>query len=481
MSRRGVPEGPLGGLGARGARARVAPVDEAAMQAKLRELRSVMAKERTARTEMHSAMEANGGRIWSSSKPTTLRSRDGGLKLRELTAEELERIQRAKDRAAASDRAAAIAAVTAGRARSRSGRRVLDPLDASVFSAPAQSSARSRPGSASSSGPQSDYVAEHVPVRATNAVYAPPRANARRAREGGSAARAPGGAILTAPAAPPAPRPPAARPASRPASQRRRALSARASGLSTSGRAADVWHPDANDMIEPMGDDMIEPAGGAELGARRARAFFSNAGDAETMTFQNVSEHPSETFQNVSSETFRNDAGLEKTHARVRIVHDPDSLLEGEVDEAANRAAFAEALRSWRGGEENENASSCLTATTRKEKENPPSFSTSAGGSLLDGAFDEAANRRAFAEALGEWRGETNGEANFKKPNVPAMETQTESPPGPLRKTRAAPAKPSAPPGASYFERLRAGNVERLAGKDAADAVRSSSSKQCRQ
>jgi hypothetical protein len=471
MSRRGVPEGPLGGLGARGARARVAPVDEAAMQAKLRELRSVMAKERTARTEMHSAMEANGGRIWSSSKPTTLRSRDGGLKLRELTAEELERIQRAKDRAAASDRAAAIAAVTAGRARSRSGRRVLDPLDASVFSAPA-ASARSRPGSASSSGPQSEYVAEHVPVRATNAVYAPPRANARRAREGGSAARAPGGAILPAPAAPPAPRPPAARPASRPASGRR-ALSARASGLSTSGRA-DVWHPDANDMIEPMGDDMIEPVGGAEVGARR-RAFFSNAGDAETMTFQNVSER-SETFQNVS-ETFRNDAGLE-THARVRIVHDPDSLLEGEVDEAANRAAFAEALRSWRGGEEN--ASSRLTTMTRKE--NPPSFSE-AGGSLLDGAFDEAANRRAFAEALGEWRGETNGEAKKKKsgePNVPAMETQTESPPG-ARKTRAAPAKPSAPPGASYFERLRAGNVERLAGKDAADAVRSSSSKQCRQ
>ena len=240
-----------------------------------------------------------------------------------------------------------------------------------------------------------------------------------------------------------------------------------------------MWHPDANDMIEPMGDDMIEPGvGGAELGARR-RAFFSNAEtNAETMTFQNVSER-SETFQNVSETFIRNDAGLETRTSRVRIVHDPDSLLEGEVDEAANRAAFAEALRSWRGGEENENASSCLTATTRKEKENPPSFSTSAGGSLLDGAFDEAANRRAFAEALGEWRGETNGEAMEK--NVPAMETQTESPPGPLRKTRAAPAKPSAPPGASYFERLRAGNVERLAGKDAADAVRSSSSKQCRQ
>ena len=220
---------------------------------------------------------------------------------------------------------------------------------------------------------------------------------------------------------------------------------------------------------------MIEPVGGAEVGAEvgaRRRAFFSNAGDAETMTFQNDDV----------SETFSDDAGLGtmtaslRSHARVRIVHDPDSLLEGEVDEAANRAAFAEALRSWRGGEENASSSD---ATTRKE--NPPAFSE-AGGSLLDGTFDEAANRRAFAEALGEWRGETNGEAKKKKsgePNVPAMETQTESPPG-ARKTRAAPAKPSAPPGASYFERLRAGNVERLAGKDAADAVRSSSSKQCR-
>jgi hypothetical protein len=197
------------------------------------------------------------------------------------------------------------------------------------------------------------------------------------------------------------------------------------------------------------------------------------------------------TFSNVSETFGAGLAGLEtrdsvslrslRSHARVRIVHDPDSLLEGEVDEAANRAAFAEALRSWRGGEAF--ASSSSDATTRREfqenQENPPAFSEP-GGSLLDGAFDEAANRRAFAEALGEWRGEDRQKKKSGEPNVPAMETQTESPPG-ARKTRAAPAKPSAPPGASYFERLRAGNVERLAGKDAADAVRSSSSKQCRQ
>ena len=122
-----------GPLGVRGMPARVSSVDETAIQAKLRELRVAMARERTARTEVNATMEANGGRIWSSSRPSMLRSRDGGLKLRELTAEELERIQRAKDRAAVSDRAAAISAVTAGSARNRSGRR-LDPLNSSVIS-----------------------------------------------------------------------------------------------------------------------------------------------------------------------------------------------------------------------------------------------------------------------------------------------------------------------------------------------------------
>ena len=441
MARRGGPEGALGGLGVRGARARVSPVDEAAMQAKLRELRSVVAKERTARTEVHSAMEANGGRIWSSSKPTTLRSRDGGLKLRELTAEELERIQRAKDRAAASDRAAAIAAVTTGRARSRSGRRVLDPLDKSVVVSAFAASARSRPGSASSSGPQSPRV-EHVVVRATNSVYAPPlRGNARWAREG-----APDGAILSDAVTRPAPRPPAARPGSRPGSARR-VLSARESGLSglpPSARLVDGWHPDANDMIEPMGDP--EPAGG--------RAF-RRAGDAEAMTFGDDDHHD----------------------AAVVAIETP-SLLEGALDEAANRAAFAEALREWRGGGTETRTDAPASET---EKENAARSRVSAGGSLLDGTFDEAANRRAFAEALDEWRGEPNAAAKKKSQPTesPATETQTESPASAAvsRNARPAAAKPSAPPGASYFERLRFGNVERLAGWDAADAVRRGSGK----
>ena len=159
-------------------------------------------------------------------------------------------------------------------------------------------------------------------------------------------------------------------------------------------------------------------------------------------------------------------------------MNETPSLLEGEFDEAANRAAFAEALREWRGGESRANGAA------ETEKENPPRLETGGSGSLLDGAFDETANRRAFAEALSEWRGDTRereGAAKKNAANVPAMETQTDSPSDAAfsrsKTTRPATAKPSAPPGASYFERLRAGNAERLAGKDAADAVRSSSSK----
>ena len=63
MSRR---DGPLGGLGVRAPPVRVTSVDESAMQAKLRELKVVMARERTARSEVSHQMEANGGRIWSS-------------------------------------------------------------------------------------------------------------------------------------------------------------------------------------------------------------------------------------------------------------------------------------------------------------------------------------------------------------------------------------------------------------------------------
>eukprot|EP01060_Flectonema_neradi_P014605 TRINITY_DN2122_c2_g3_i1.p1 TRINITY_DN2122_c2_g3~~TRINITY_DN2122_c2_g3_i1.p1 ORF type:complete len:413 (+),score=86.71 TRINITY_DN2122_c2_g3_i1:74-1312(+) len=62
------------------------------------------------------------------------------------------------------------------------------------------------------------------------------------------------------------------------------------------------------------------------------------------------------------------------------------SLLEGEFDEAANRRSFQEALQSWRKDD---------------TKTDPPPTS---GGSLLCGTLDEESNRRAFQEAVQSWR-----------------------------------------------------------------------------
>lgn len=122
------------------------------------------------------------------------------------------------------------------------------------------------------------------------------------------------------------------------------------------------------------------------------------------------------------------------------------------------------------------------------------------GGALLDGSFDEDANRRAFAEALREWRSggeekntEAPGETTSGSPLVvrestrPAtaaaeMNVQTDGT-GPkglyvgAKKSGSPAGKSSKPihtakPGASYFERLFAKNVERMAGKKVSDQMR---------
>ena len=122
------------------------------------------------------------------------------------------------------------------------------------------------------------------------------------------------------------------------------------------------------------------------------------------------------------------------------------------------------------------------------------------GGALLDGSFDEDANRRAFAEALREWRSggeEKNTEApeettsgsplvvrESTRPATAAaeMNVQTDGT-GPkglyvgAKKSGSPAGKSSKPihtakPGASYFERLFAKNVERMAGKKVSDQMR---------
>ena len=95
--------------------------------------------------------------------------------------------------------------------------------------------------------------------------------------------------------------------------------------------------------------------------------------------------------------------------------------------------------------------------------------------SLLDGEYDESANAESFAEALKEWR--SGGRHDPDRPttaSLATMEVQTEAPAvGRLGASqRPQTARPgAAKPGASYFQRMYAANVERMAAKDAMDAL----------
>ena len=94
--------------------------------------------------------------------------------------------------------------------------------------------------------------------------------------------------------------------------------------------------------------------------------------------------------------------------------------------------------------------------------------------SLLDGEFDEAANEASFAEALKEWRsGGRHDPARPTTASLATMEVQTEAPIIRPVGERPQTARPGAvtKPGASYFERMYAANVERMAAKDAMDAL----------
>ena len=249
------------------------------MQAKLRQPRS--AGQGADGATRCTARWRRTGRIWARA---TRSGRGRSLKLRELTAEELERIQRAKDRAAASDRAAAIA-VSPPDARSRSGD-ASDPRRECLLGARRAAGAA---GSASSSGPQAGTSRSTFQC-ARRPRCTPPRANARAGARGRIGARA-------RVARPPPRRASAPRPSARPPRGPLRAAraGARAGGLSTSGRADAAPRRERHDRAHGRRHDRA-------VAARRsaAAAFFIQTGDAETMTFQNDDV----------SETFSDDAGL---------------------------------------------------------------------------------------------------------------------------------------------------------------------------
>ena len=435
------------GLGSRGgSTARPRPVDEAAMQAKLRELRDAMTRETAARETARGLIREGGGRMWQSSRPAALRVRNGGPKLRELTADELEQIQRAKDRAAEVERAAVLAAAAAGRARTRSGRR-LEPLDLTLQPStsgpprpvrpqpqpdpsavrrshadllPRPTSASRRPGSAPRGGsrPPSPRV-EHVVIRA----YAHPDVNPRR-----------GHPPAPAPAPPPGSRPSSARP--------------------ISARAISHFDDDACDLIEPMGDPIV-PAGSKAAAASFTPAATTTATMTRTGVFADDDDEDVEMLY-VAPEWERARRG------------DADVWTLGVSSSSANGGASTIGASGAR-------AERRTTGGARVVNETP---------SLLDGEFDEEANRREFEAALREWRSGGDAspsgspgkaspgtKAKAKEAAAAGTETQTEAPGG-SRRARPETAKPIVPrAGASYFERLYANNVERMAAKDAVDAM----------
>ena len=438
------------GFGSRGgSTARPRPVDEAAMQAKLRELRDAMTRETAARETARGLIREGGGRMWQSSRPAALRVRNGGPKLRELTADELEQIQRAKDRAAEVERAAVLAAAAAGRARTRSGRR-LEPLDLTLQPStsgpprpvrpqpqpdpsvvrrsqadllPRPTSASRRPGSAPRGGsrPPSPRV-EHVVIRA----HAHPDVNPRRGH-------------------PPAPAPP---PGSRPSSAR-----------PISARAMSHFDDDGCDLIEPMGDPIV-PAG-----SKAAPASFTAATTTTTTT----------TMTRTRTGVFADDD--DDDVEMLYVAPEWERARRGDADVLTLDVSSSSTRRDEdrRGGETAGRAERQTAGGTRVVNETP---------SLLDGEFDEEANRREFEAALREWRsggdaspGGSPGKtspgttAKAKAAAAAATETQTEAPGG-SRRARPETAKPIVPrAGASYFERLYANNVERMAAKDAVDAM----------
>jgi len=87
-------------------------------------------------------------------------------------------------------------------------------------------------------------------------------------------------------------------------------------------------------------------------------------------------------------------------------------LLDGEFDEEANRREFLAALNEWRSGTSSVTAETVSQPTASSD--NPGVSTTTQGNSLLDGEFDEEANRREFLAALNDWRG---GDASTKNEN----------------------------------------------------------------
>ena len=181
-------------------------VDEAALNAKLRELREAMSKEKVAREGARARQAAGGGHIWASSRASAnaVRVTRNGGRLRELSAEELERIQRIRQEESPSARAeAAMRRAEAEGAADGGRRRRLAPIEHAPTTYHPPTRAPPRP-----TRPRSPRFIEHViysTARGPTPTPAPPpggppsHARPRSARPGGHGAYRPRTAELNEP------------------------------------------------------------------------------------------------------------------------------------------------------------------------------------------------------------------------------------------------------------------------------------------
>ena len=181
-------------------------VDEAALCAKLRELREAMSEEKVAREGARARQAAGGGHIWASSRASAnaVRVTRNGGRLRELSAEELERIQRIRQEESPSARAeAAMRRAEAEGAADGGRRRRLAPIEHAPTTYHPPTRAPPRP-----TRPRSPRLIEHViysTARGPTPTPAPPpggppsHARPRSARPGGHGAYRPRTAELNEP------------------------------------------------------------------------------------------------------------------------------------------------------------------------------------------------------------------------------------------------------------------------------------------
>ena len=112
------------------------------------------------------------------------------------------------------------------------------------------------------------------------------------------------------------------------------------------------------------------------------------------------------------------------------------SLLHGTFDEAAEKAAFQAAVSQWRGG----GGGGGGGGVQAQAQAGGGSGGGGSGGSLLQGAFDEEAEKVAFQAAVAEWRGEP--------------------PPAPRARVQPAPPRAPPPPSLTLAQKVGAINAE---------------------